>query len=202
MSYLFLLKDLFKKDNLSNVYSKFLSKKLENIKAKDIPEEFKEIVAKNIVKEKEYQEGKIKFNDKILHRSKVLKYFIEDDYSKSKAAKDLKIVYKKIKKNKNYFFSAKDLAIVESLKKDGVKVTEDINFKKFAERYSVPKNLIDLANKNQKGYLALKIVEIIGEDEVKNLDSETIYFITNLLNQVNLYQIRNTIIASALPLRV
>ena len=202
LSYLFLLKDLFKKDKLSNVYSKFLSNKLENIKDKDIPEEYKEIVAKNIVKEKEYQEGKIKFNDKILHRSKVLKYFLEDDYSKSKAAKDLKVVYKKIKKNKNYFFSAKDLAIVESLKKDGVKVSEDINFKKFAERYSVPKNLIDLANKNQKGYLALKIVEIIGEDEVKNLDSETIYFITNLLNQVNLYQIRNTIIASALPLRV
>jgi len=202
LSYLFLLKDLFKKDKLSNVYSKFLSDKLENIKAKDIPEEYKESVAKNIVKEKEYQEGKIKFNDKILHRSKVLKYFIEDDYSKSKAAKDLKVVYKKIKKNKNYFFSAKDLAIVESLKKDGVKVTEDINFKKFAERYSVPKNLVDLANKNQKGYLALKIVEIIGEDDVKNLDSETIYFITNLLNQVNLSQFRNTIIASALPLRV
>ena len=91
-------------------------------------------------------------------------------------------VYKKIRKNKNYFFSAKDLAIVESLKKDGVKVTEDINFKKFAERYSVPKNLVDLANKNQKGYLALKIVEIIGEDDVENLDSETIYFITNLFN--------------------
>ena len=104
MSYLFLLKDLFKKDKLSNVYSKFLSNKLENIKDKDIPEEYKEIVAKNIVKEKEYQEGKIKFNDKILHRSKVLKYFIEDDYSKSKAAKDLKVVYKKIKKIKTIFF--------------------------------------------------------------------------------------------------
>ena len=80
----------------------------------------------------------------------------------------MKVVYKKIRKNKNYFFSAKDLAIVESFKKDFVKVTEDINFKKFAERYSVPKNLVDLANKNQKGYLALKIVEIIGEDDVKN----------------------------------
>ena len=55
LSYLFLLKDLFKKDKLSNVYSKFLSDKLENIKAKDIPEKYKEAVAKNIVKEKEYQ---------------------------------------------------------------------------------------------------------------------------------------------------
>ena len=94
-----------------------------------------------------------------------------------------------------------DVLDSQEAKKDGVKVTEDINFKKFAERYSVPKNLIDLANKNQKGYLALKIVEIIGEDEVKNLDSETIYFITHLLNQTNLKKLRNEVLISALPQR-
>ena len=87
---------------------------------------------------------------------KVLKYFIEDDYSKSKAAKDLKVVYKKIRKNKNYFFSAKDLAVVESLKKDGVKVTEDINFKKFAERYSVPKKLSRSCKQKSKGLFSTK----------------------------------------------
>ena len=43
------------------------------------------------------------------------------------------------------------------------------------------KKLID--NK-QNAYLALKIVEIIGEDEPYQLDSETIYFITNLLSDV------------------
>ena len=35
-------------------------------------------------------------------------------------------------------------------------------------------------------FLALKIVEIIGEDEPYQLDPETIYFVTNLLNKMNL----------------
>ena len=53
----------------------------------------------------------------------------------------------------------------------------------------------------KKGFLALKIVEIIGEDEVTNLDPETIYFITHLLNKTNLIEFRNEILSSALPLR-
>ena len=63
-------------------------------------------------------------------------------------------------------------------------------------------NLNDLADKGEKGYLALKIVEIIGEDEVNNLDPETIYFITNLLNKLNLTKFRNEILSTALPLRI
>ena len=35
-------------------------------------------------------------------------------------------------------------------------------------------------------FLALRIVEIIGEDEPYQLDPETIYFITNLLNEMDL----------------
>ena len=59
-----------------------------------------------------------------------------------------------------------------------------------------------MANNGQKGFLALKIVEIIGEDEVNNLDPETIYFITNLLNKLELKVFRNEILSSALPLRI
>ena len=51
-------------------------------------------------------------------------------------------------------------------------------------------------------FLALKIVEIIGEDEPNQLDPETIYFITNLLNRMDLKQIRNIVFNSALPLRI
>ena len=50
-------------------------------------------------------------------------------------------------------------------------------------------------------FLVLKIVEIIGEDEAYNLDPETIYFITHLLNQNDLKKIRNEILISALPQR-
>jgi len=67
---------------------------------------------------------------------------------------------------------------------------------------TIIKNQIILAKENnQNAFLALKIVEIIGEDEPNELDPETIYFITNLLNKMNLKQIRNLVFESALPLR-
>ena len=62
-------------------------------------------------------------------------------------------------------------------------------------------NQNSLINNNQNAFLGLKIVEIIGEDEPHQLDPETIYFITNLLNRMNLKQIRNIVFNSALPLR-
>ena len=81
-------------------------------------------------------------------------------------------------------------------------IPKEINHKVLSENYSVPNNLNDLAEKGEKGYLALKIVEIIGEDEVNNLDPETLYFITNLLNKLNLKKFRNEILSTALPLRI
>ena len=69
-------------------------------------------------------------------------------------------------------------------------------------KYEIPKNLLQLIENKQNAYLALKIVEIIGEDEPYQLDSETIYFITNLLNKIDLIKIRNKVLVSALPQRV
>ena len=83
-----------------------------------------------------------------------------------------------------------------------LKIPEYLNFKELALKYDVPKNLIQLINKKQNAFLALKIVEIIGEDEPDQLDPETIYFITNLLNKMNLIKIRNKVLISALPQRV
>ena len=48
----------------------------------------------------------------------------------------------------------------------------------------------------------LKIIEIIGEDDVHNLDPETIYFLSKILNQLNLKKIRNNILSEFLPARV
>ena len=77
------------------------------------------------------------------------------------------------------------------------------NFKynELAEKFDVPTNLLQLIEDDQKAFLALKIVEIIGEDEPYQLDPETIYFVTNLLNKMNLVKIRNKVLNSALPLR-
>ena len=111
-------------------------------------------------------------------------------------------IHKKIKRNRNYFYSAKDLAVLESLEVDGIKVPKEIDHENLKSNYSVPDSLLSLAKKGEKGFLALKIVEIIGEDEVISLDSETIYFITHLLKQLELKEFRNEILGSALPLRI
>ena len=199
---LFLLKDLFKKENLSNIYTKFLSEKLEEFNVSEIPDDYLSIVERNIISNQSLKQQKIKFDDKTLHRSKLIRYFYEKDYPIKKTQKELESIYKKIKRNKNYFYSAKDIAVLESLESDGITIPKEINHKGLSENYNIPDSLNDLAEKGEKGYLALKIVEIIGEDEVNNLDPETIYFITNLLNKLDLKEFRNEILSTALPLRI
>ena len=49
---------------------------------------------------------KIKYNNKILHQSKLINYF-NGNISKEKIEKDLDKMFKKIKKNKNIIFQLK-----------------------------------------------------------------------------------------------
>ena len=48
----------------------------------------------------------------------------------------------------------------------------------------------------------LRLVEIIGEDDLENLDSDSLYFMSTILNQLNLDSIRNKIILKVLPLKI
>ena len=197
---LFLLKDLFQKDKLSNIFVEFLSDRLKEINLNNVSESYKEVVQKNIITKEELRLGKIKYDDKILHRSRLLRYF-NNEIDQKKAQKDFIRIYKKIKKNRKYFFSAKDLALVESLARDGFEIPKELDYREISKKYSIPSNLLELGKSKQSAFLTLKLVEIIGEDEAYNLDPETIYFITHLLNQNNLKKIRNEILISALPQR-
>ena len=200
IEYLFLLEELFKKENLQNIYSKFLSDKIQEIGIENISERYQEIAQSRIIRDDEFALGKVKYNDKILHQSKILKYYFENENEK-KVQKDIDKIFKKISKNRKYFYSAKDLALIDSLINDGFSLPSNFDYKNLAEKFDIPKNLLKLIENNQNAFLALKIVEIIGEDEPHELDPETIYFITNLLNKMNLKQIRNLVFNSALPLR-
>ena len=146
-------------------------------------------------------QGKIKYNDKILHQSKILKYFIEGE-NKKKVQKDIDKIFKKVTKNNKYFVSAKDLALADALINDGFSLPSNFKYEELSKKYEVPDNLLKLIDNDQKAFLSLKIVEIIGEDEIYQLDPETIYFVTNLLGKMNLVNIRNKVIISALPERV
>ncbi len=77
-----------------------------------------------------------------------------------------------------------------------------MKYSTLSSELTVPKNLYDLANQNQIGLVMLKIVEIIGEDNVRDLDPESIYFLNRILNDLDLKKIRNNILSEALPARV
>ena len=201
VEYLFLLEELFKKADLINIYSKYLSDRIEEIGIENLPENFREIAIARVVSDEDLILGKVKYNDKILHQSKILKYYVEGE-NKKKVQKDIDKIFKKINKNKKYFVSAKDLALADALITDGFSLPPNFKYKELAEEYNVPDNLLKLIENDEKAFLALKIVEIIGEDEPYELDPETIYFVTNLLNKMNLVTIRNKVLNSALPLRI
>ena len=198
ISLAFLLKDLFNKDKIYLVYAEELSNFLKSINSEDIPEEYSEVVEQHLVKK---NDKKIKFDNEILHRSKVIKHFLSKDVEKSRTEKDFKSVYKKIKRNKKYFISIKDIVVLESLIADGISLPEDLKYNQLSSELTVPKNLYDLTSQNQIGLVMLKLVEIIGEDNVNDLDPETIYFITKILNELKLKKIRNIILSEALPAR-
>ena len=200
IEYLFLLEELFDKDNLQNIYSKFLSKKIKEIGVDNISERYLEAAQSRIISEDQLLTGKIKYNDKILHQSKIIKYYVENENEK-KVQKDINKIFKRISKNRKYFYSAKDLALADSLISDGFLLPSNFDYEGLSKKFDIPVNLLKLIEGNQNAFLALKIVEIIGEDEPNQLDPETIYFITNLLNKMNLKKIRNLVFNSALPLR-
>ena len=192
----FLLKDLFMKDELLDVYTEELANILKSIDPNEIPEDYKELVAQN---QNINLTKKIKFDNDILHRSKVIKHFLDNNTKLSRTEKDFKSVYKKIKKNKKYFISIMDIIVLESLATDGISLPDDLDYTEISSQLTVPENLQNLASQNQIGLIMLKIVEIIGEDNISDLDPETLYFLNKILNDLNLKKIRNSILSEALP---
>ena len=203
LNLLVLLNDLFKKDDIENAFSEELSSILLSIEEEDVPSKylgFYQIKINLPTEEEDF--GKIRFDNKILHKSKLLKYFIEDNYTVEKLENDLISIYKKIKKDKKYYFSAKDVILLDSLKADGIKLPKKLEKKYSSNKLTIPQGLIDLSDQGQIGLVLLKIIEIIGEDQLEDLDPETLYFITSTLNKLDLKKIRNNIIIKTLPYRV
>ena len=66
----------------------------------------------------------------------------------------------------------------------------------------IPTDMQVMINNNEKGAALLRIVQVIGEDELERIDEDTIYFIISTLNQLNIELIRNQILLKVLPLKV
>ena len=195
-----ILKDSFKKDNLNNSFDEELKMFLEEIDPLDIPGDYTSFYYANISIEKN-EKKKIKFNNDILHQSKIINYF-NGDYSKSKIEKDINNYLRKIKKNKKYFLSKKDQILIDSLRSDGVKIDKRYDDLYENDINEIPTDIQVMVNNNEKGAAMLRIVEVIGQDELEKMDEDTISFIINTLNQLNIDIIRNKILLKVLPLKV
>ena len=76
---------------------------------------------------------------------------------------------------------------------------KDLNMDLLSKNLTVPSNIDLLVDKGEIGMLMFKLVEIIGSDDIENLDPETLYFIVNLLNKAKIKKVRKQILNLALP---
>ena len=195
-----LLKTSFKNDDIENAFDIELKRFLKEMDPQSIPDNLTSFYYTNI-KIEENSNKKIKFNNEVMHQSKLVNYF-NGDYSKSKIQKDLNNYLKKIKKNKKYFFSKKDIIFLESLKSDGIQIDKKYDDFYVLDPSEIPTDIQVMINNNEKGAALLRIVEVIGQDELERIDEDTIYFIISTLNQLNIDLIRNKILLKVLPLKV
>ncbi len=195
-----LLKSEFDNNNLSNAFNFELINLLQKIDKKEISSESLEFYNLQLSRI-ENNNKDIKFNNKIIHQSKIINYF-NGEISIEKAQKDLEKKLKKIKKNKKYYFSTKDNILIESLISDGVKISE--KYDPILELYksNIPTDIEVMINDGEIAMILLRLVEIIGEDDLKNLGTETLYFIISTLNKLNIDKIRNDIILRVIPVKV
>ena len=193
------LKKLFDDSNLSKAFDEELSNTLKKIDEEEIPSNFTTFYKENKEPEK-VKESKIKFNNKILHQSKLLNYFLNKT-SLLKVEKETNDLLKKVKRNKKYSFSSKDIMMIESLKSDGVKI-----LKKYDDLYEYKSKISTEINSfivnGETGLVLLKLVEIIGKDEVENLDIESISFVVGVMNELKIISLRNEVLLKVLPLKV
>jgi hypothetical protein len=194
------LKNSFKIDGIENAFKNELKIFLNGIEKDDVPSNYTTFY-KNYINEEDIELTNIKINNKILHQSKLINYFKVENTTND-FTKDLNDLLQKIKKDKKYFFSKKDVILVESFKSDGVKVSEKFNDLYIVNKSEIPSDIQIFINSGDMATAMLRIVEVIGQDELKNIDDDTLYFIISTLNQLDIDPLRNKILLKVLPLKV
>ena len=196
-----MLKESFKKNEIAKAFDIELKKFLAEMNPSEIPDNLTSFYYTNIKIKNDDVNKKTKFNNDVLHQSKLINYF-NGDYSQNKIEKDINNFLKKIKRNKKYFLSKKDIIFLDSLKSDGIQFE-----KKYEEMYQIddsemPTDIQVMINNNEKAAVLLRIVEVIGQDDLDRIDEDTLFFIISALNQLNIDIPRNKILLKVLPLKV
>jgi hypothetical protein len=194
------LKNSFKNQGIENAFDTELRSLLKKIDKEDVPSNFTSFY-NNYMDIDKTELTNIKINNKVLHQSKLINY-LKSDGSPKKITKDLNDLLKKIKKNKKYFFSKKDIILVETFRSDGIEVSDKFKNLYQINDLEIPSDIQIFINNSDMAAAMLRIVEVIGQDELKDIDEDTLYFIISTLNQLDVDILRNKILLKVLPLKV
>ena len=195
-----LLKESFVKDEIGNAFNNELVSILDKIDEKDVPLNYSRFYKKYVQTEKSNLK-KIKINNKVIHQSKLINY-LKGDLDEDETKKDLNDILKKVKKNKKYFVSIKDIILLETLKSDGIEFDKKYDSLYEVDNSNMPSDLQKLIENEESGLVLLRLVQILGQDNFEDLGSETLLFIVSALNQLNIDKLRNKILLKVLPLKV
>ena len=91
--------------------------------------------------------------------------------------------------------------MIESLKSDGVQILKKYD-KLYENKPGLPVEINSMIVNGETGLVLLKIADIIGEDELEDIDLDSVSFIVGILNELNTINLRNEILLKVLPLKV
>ena len=188
----------FEKSNFRKSFDYELSKLLKKIDKEEIPSKFTSFYQNNLIIDAN-KKNKIKFNDEIFHQSKVLNYFLNKQ-SLPKTQKLTDNLLSKMKKDKNYSFDFKDIVMLQSLRSDGIQIGEIDELSQYKPELNP--EFDKMIDNDESGMILLKLVEIIGEKELDELNSRSLNFIVEIMNRTKLISLRNELLLEILPLKV
>ena len=195
-----ILKGIFESEGIGDAFDEELRKFLNQINEEDVPSNFTTFY-NDYTKSNKVIAKKIKYNNKILHQSKLINYF-NGDYAKSKIEEDLNKFLKKIKKDKKYYLSKKDIIFLEALKSDGIEISKKYDDLYKISKSEMPADIQTMIDNKEIGAALLRVIEVIGPENIEDIDDDTVYFIIHTLNQLNVDLIRNKLLLKVLPLKV
>ena len=91
--------------------------------------------------------------------------------------------------------------MIESLKSDGIRILEE-NKNLYEYNSQISPEIQSMITNGEAGMVLLKIVEIIGENKIENLDKDSLSKVVEIMCELKIINLRNEVLLKVLPLKV
>jgi hypothetical protein len=86
------------------------------------------------------------------------------------------------------------------LRSDGIQIDQIDELSQYKSELN--SEIDKMIENKESGMILLKLVEIIGEKELNELNSESLNFVIEIMNRTKLISLRNELLLEILPLKV